>query len=60
MPDLSLRLAELADKPTAERLWLMFRHDMSEVEGDLPGPDGSFPDAWLHLAFSEPTGRRTS
>ncbi|MFF9730954.1 GNAT family N-acetyltransferase [Streptomyces albidoflavus] len=54
MPDISLRLAELADKPTAERLWLMFRHDMSEAEGDLPGPDGSFPDAWLHLAFSEP------
>lgn len=37
MPDLSLRLAELADKPTAERLWLMFRHDMSEVEGDQIG-----------------------
>ncbi|AGJ59534.1 MULTISPECIES: GNAT family N-acetyltransferase [Streptomyces] len=54
MPDISLRLADLADKPTVERLWLMFRHDMSELEGDLPNPDGSFQDDWLHMAFSEP------
>ncbi|MGW5733015.1 MULTISPECIES: GNAT family N-acetyltransferase [Streptomyces] len=32
----------------------MFRHDMSELEGDLPNPDGSFRDEWLHMAFSEP------
>ncbi|MEU9523734.1 GNAT family N-acetyltransferase [Streptomyces sp. NPDC048224] len=53
MSDISLRLADLADKPIAERLWTMFRHDMSELEGDLPNPDGSFRDEWLHMAFSE-------
>ncbi|MFJ9624922.1 GNAT family N-acetyltransferase [Streptomyces sp. NPDC101181] len=54
MPDISLRLAGPADKPVAERLWLMFRHDMSEVEGELPAPDGSFRDTRLHRAFADP------
>ncbi|MFZ4278510.1 GNAT family N-acetyltransferase [Streptomyces rhizosphaericola] len=53
MSGILLRLADLADKPTVERLWQMYQHDMSELEGDLPNPDGSFRDEWLHMAFSE-------
>lgn len=48
-----MRLATTADRTTVERLWLMFRHDMSEFHGVLPNPDGAFRDEWLHQAFSE-------
>ncbi|WP_326700483.1 GNAT family N-acetyltransferase [Streptomyces sp. NBC_01754] len=54
MSDLSIRLADLADRPTVERLWLMFRHDLSEFQGLLPGADGSFRSERLHMAFSDP------
>jgi predicted acetyltransferase len=37
-----------------ERLWLMFRHDMSEFNGLLPDADGSFRSDRVHMAFSEP------
>lgn len=54
MTDTSVRLATTADRATVERLWLMFRHDMSEFQGALPHPDGAFRDEWLRQAFSEP------
>ncbi|MGW3151851.1 GNAT family N-acetyltransferase [Streptomyces sp. NPDC001177] len=54
MPDVSIRLAGIADGPVVERLWLMFRHDMSEFQGLLPNADGTFRSDWLHMAFSEP------
>ncbi|WP_404868128.1 GNAT family N-acetyltransferase [Kitasatospora griseola] len=54
MSDLSLRLADTADRPTVERLWLMFSHDMSEFHGHLPNPDGTFRDERLHQAFDDP------
>lgn len=53
MTDTSVRLADTADRTTVERLWLMFRHDMSDFQGVLPNPDGAFRDEWLHQAFSE-------
>lgn len=34
-----------------ERLWLMFRHDMSAVAQTLPRPDGSFRDERLATAL---------
>jgi predicted acetyltransferase len=51
MPDLSVRLARSGDRPVLERLWLMFRHDMSEFGGQLPRPDGTFRSERLQAAF---------
>lgn len=47
-----MRLAATADRATVERLWQMFRHDLSEFQDVLPNPDGAFRDEWLHQAFS--------
>jgi len=47
------RPAGPADRPTVERLWLMFRHDMSEFVGGLPNPDGSYRGERLEAAFSD-------
>lgn len=54
MPDVSLRPAGPADRPLVARLWLMFRHDMSEFQRLLPRADGTFRDERLHQAFSDP------
>ncbi|MFC9281123.1 GNAT family N-acetyltransferase [Streptomyces collinus] len=54
MTDVSTRLAGNADRPVVERLWLMFRHDLSEFDGLLPHADGTFRDERLHTAFCEP------
>ncbi|MFB6988920.1 GNAT family N-acetyltransferase [Streptomyces sp. NPDC056178] len=53
MTDISVRLAEQADRPALERLWLLFRHDMSEFSGVLPRPDGTFRSDRLHAAFTQ-------
>jgi predicted acetyltransferase len=53
MPLISLRRASAADRPVAERLWLMFRHDMSEFSGQLPNPDGTFRAERLAAAFDD-------
>jgi predicted acetyltransferase len=53
MPDLTVRLAQAADHPALERLWLMFRHDMSEFQHQLPDPDGSFRSERLQAAFND-------
>ncbi|WP_285587935.1 GNAT family N-acetyltransferase [Herbidospora sp. NBRC 101105] len=49
-----VRPATAADRPTVERLWLMFRHDMSEFVGALPNPDGTFRSERLDAAFTDP------
>ena len=57
MPSLSsfaLRPATSSDRPVLERLWLMFRHDLSEFRGVLPGPDGTFRSDRLEAAFRDP------
>jgi predicted acetyltransferase len=54
MPDLFLRLADQSERSIAERLWLMFRHDLSEFRGELPNPDGTFRSERLQAAFSDP------
>jgi predicted acetyltransferase len=54
MADLSVRLATEADRATLERLWLLFRHDMSEWNGALPHPDGTFRSERLESALSDP------
>ncbi|MGW1430418.1 GNAT family N-acetyltransferase [Streptomyces sp. NPDC002431] len=53
MPDVSVRLANSADRAVVERLWLMFRHDLSEFDGVLPNADGTFRGERLHTAFSD-------
>lgn len=37
---LSVRPATAEDRAVLERLWLMFRHDLSEFRGVLPSPTG--------------------
>lgn len=54
VPDVSVRLAGPGDRPLVERLWLMFRHDLSEFDGLLPHADGTFRSDRLDTAFSEP------
>ncbi|WP_051941550.1 GNAT family N-acetyltransferase [Phaeacidiphilus oryzae] len=56
MPSVSVRPALPADRSVVERLWLMFRHDMSEFQGAsnaLPNPDGTFRDERLRAAFED-------
>jgi predicted acetyltransferase len=52
MPDVA-RLVNVTDRPVVERLWLMFRHDMSEFDDVLPGPDGTFRSDRLRTAFTD-------
>jgi predicted acetyltransferase len=53
MPLISVRRASAADRPMVERLWLMFRHDMSEFGGQLPNLDGTFRTERLVAAFDD-------
>ena len=53
MPLISLRRASTVDRPVVERLWLMFRHDMSEFGGQLPNSDGTFRSERLAAAFDD-------
>jgi predicted acetyltransferase len=50
---ISVRRTSAADRPMVERLWLMFRHDMSEFGGQLPNPDGTFRTERLAAAFED-------
>jgi predicted acetyltransferase len=56
-PHVLVRPTTPADRPTVERLWLMFRHDMSEfaaggqVQPQLPNPDGTFRSERVDAAF---------
>ncbi|MFJ9562396.1 GNAT family N-acetyltransferase [Streptomyces fuscichromogenes] len=52
--DVVVRPAGPVDRTIVERLWLMFRHDLSEFRGLLPRPDGSFRDERVADAFSSP------
>lgn len=48
----SVRPATPADRPALERLWLMFRHDMSAFDGSLPAHDGTFRSDRLEAALA--------
>ncbi|MGW7425330.1 GNAT family N-acetyltransferase [Streptomyces sp. NPDC054813] len=52
--DVVVRPAAIEDRPAVERLWLMFRHDLSEFRRLLPGPDGTFRSERVEDAFSSP------
>lgn len=52
-PELAVRKATAADRPVLDRLWLLFRHDLSELTGTLPRPDGTFRSERLESAFAD-------
>lgn len=54
---LTIRPTTPADRIVLERLWLLFRHDMSDVSGALPDPSGQFRRERLDATFTDP-GRR--
>ena len=56
-PRLTIRPTTPADRLVLERLWLLFRHDMSEVSGTLPDPGGQFRHERLDAAITEPGWR---
>ncbi|TCC51013.1 GNAT family N-acetyltransferase [Kribbella capetownensis] len=47
-----VRRAAAEDRVVLERLWLMFRHDMSEFQGQLPLPDGGYRSEWLEKVLT--------
>lgn len=51
--------ATVLDGPVLERLWLMFRQDMSEFRGLLPEADGAFRSDRLRAALVDPDWPRT-
>ncbi|MFD4875769.1 GNAT family N-acetyltransferase [Streptomyces sp. NPDC058420] len=57
MGAVDVRPAIPADRPTVERLWLMFRHDLSEFRNggvsQLPNPDGAFRSERVAAAFGD-------
>ncbi|MEU8362842.1 GNAT family N-acetyltransferase [Nonomuraea sp. NPDC048882] len=48
----SVRPMSAADRPVAERLWLMFRHDMADYQGGLPSRDATYHSDRLQAALA--------
>lgn len=53
-PPVTVTLADESQRALLERLWLMFRHDMSEFRKILPGTDGTFRSDRLDAALNDP------
>lgn len=53
-PALTVRRADAADRPGYDRLWQLFRHDLSALTGTVPFPDGTFRTERLEAAFADP------
>ncbi len=56
LPSATARRAVPADHPALRRLWLLFRHEMSQFTGELPAVDGTYRSVRLDHALD--TGRR--
>lgn len=54
MPEMSVRRVTVGDRPATERLWLMFRHDLSEFDEKLPSAEGTFAMDRLERALGDP------
>ncbi len=54
LPHLRIDLAVSAERPILERLWTMFRHEMSAFSGALPDSRGRFRQERLDAAFDDP------
>ena len=50
----NVRRAGAEDRPVLERMWLLFRHDLSRFTGDLPRADGTFRSERLDAALTSP------
>jgi len=53
----AITIAQDADRPALERLWALFRHDMSTHTGALPDRDGRFRQERLAAGFDTPGWR---
>lgn len=53
-PQIQIRTAVPSDRPLIDRLWLMFRHDLSGFHEVLPFPDGTFRAERVDSAFTDP------
>ncbi|MEU4197862.1 GNAT family N-acetyltransferase [Kribbella sp. NPDC026611] len=47
-----VRRVEPSDRALMERLWLLFRHDLSEFQGQLPAADGTYRSEWLEKVLT--------
>lgn len=54
---LVIRRATTGDRDPLERLWLIFRHDMSAYSRALPNPDGTYRSERLLRGLSDPSWR---
>ncbi|HEX5524799.1 MAG TPA: GNAT family N-acetyltransferase [Pedococcus sp.] len=54
LPTLKVRRAGAEDRPVLERMWLLFRHDLSQFTGDLPRADGASASERLDAALTDP------
>jgi predicted acetyltransferase len=53
-PSVHLEPLTAADRTLAGRLWQLYRHDLSEFWGGLPGIDGLYPEERLAIFFDDP------
>lgn len=56
-PQTALRRVPPAAYPVVERLWQLYRHDLSEFRGSMPAADGAFPARRLMSYFGDPDRR---
>lgn len=52
--ELTVRRVSPDEVAVLERLWLMFRHDLSGLRGVLPSPDGTFRSERVLAAVDDP------
>jgi predicted acetyltransferase len=50
----TLELATPAQHPLIERLWQLYRHDLSEFRDSMPDQDGLFRRGWLDDYLGDP------
>lgn len=51
---MTVRRVATTEVVVLERLWLMFRHDLSELRGVLPQPDGTFRSERVRASVDDP------
>src|SRR6478609_6169454 len=52
VPEATLRQMTDADRPMIERLWQLYRHDLSEFRASMPDEDGRYKPGRLPLHFA--------
>ena len=54
---LTARTATLQDRESLERIWQLFRHEMSRFSGTLPDADGSYRRERLQAGLTDSAWR---